>query len=197
MSKVAVNKIVSLDYLLFDKNSDELLDKSDGENLLEFLVGKKNIIPGLESELMGLAQGDDKTVIVEAKDAYGEYDNEALEEISLEQFAGIDLKEGMTLYAKDEAGRSIPAIVDSVGDKNVIMDYNHPLAGKTLKFEVNIADIRDASEEELAMGNPAPKSSGGCCGGGCGSEPQEAEAEATSCCSSEPVANDKSGCCAS
>ena len=195
MSKVAIDKVVSLDYLLFDKESDELLDKSEGENLLEFLVGKNNIIPGLESELLGLSQGEDKTVIVAPKDAYGEYDKEALEEISLEQFAGIDLKEGMTLYAKDEAGRSIPAIVNSIGEKNVIMDYNHPLAGKTLKFEVNIADIRDASEEEIAMGNPAAKGGGGCCGGGCGTEaPAE---EATACCSSEPKAEEKTGCCAS
>jgi len=165
------NKIVSIEYTLFNNETSEVLDKNSKDTPLEFLSGKGNIVSGLDKGLLGLGLGDTTTVIVEPKDAYGEYNKDSIEEIPKEQFEGIELSEGMTLYAKDAEGKSIPALVSSIGSENIIMDYNHPLAGKTLKFEVEILDIVDATNEEIEMGAPAPKG-GGCCGGpqatGCG-----------------------------
>ena len=180
--KVEENKIVSIEYEVYDSETKELVDQNTSDNLLEFLVGAKNIIPGLENALMGLSMSDTKSVTVKPQDAYGEYDDSALEEVPSEQFEGIDLKEGMTLYAKDEQGQSIPAIVKTIGDKNILVDYNHPLAGKTLNFDVKVIEIRDASENEIDMGHPQAKG-GGCCGGGCGESSSESEKENAGCCS--------------
>ena len=192
MSAVLENKIVEIGYILHDNESQEILDKNTKEQPLAFLVGGKNIIPGLEKELLDLKIGDTKVVIVEPKEAYGEYDTQALEEVPVDQFSGIDLAEGMTLYARDEQGKSIPAIVKAIGSENVTVDYNHPLSGKTLKFDVEIFDIKDASSEEIEMGYPAPQG-GGCCGGGdtsggcCSAEPMEEESKPSddACCSTQ------------
>jgi FKBP-type peptidyl-prolyl cis-trans isomerase SlyD len=184
--KVEENKIVGIEYEVYDNETKELVDKNTKDNLLEFLVGAKNIVPGLESALIGMAVTETKSITVAPEDAYGPYSDDALEEVPVEQFEGIDLQEGMTLYAKDEQGQSIPAIVKTIGTSNVLVDYNHPLAGKILNFTVEIVEIRDASQNEKDMGHPEAKNSGGgCCGGGgCGdSSSHESEAESTGCCS--------------
>ncbi len=178
--KVEENKVVGIEYEVYDKETEELVDQNTSDNLLEFLVGQRNIIPGLENALLGLGITDTKSVEVSPEDAYGAYDDNALEEVPSEQFEGIDLKEGMTLYAKDEQGQSIPAVIKTIGASSVLVDYNHPLAGKTLNFDVEIVEIRDATEQEKDMGQPAAKG-GGCCGGGCG-EPS-VEEESVGCCS--------------
>ena len=161
------DKVVSIHYRLFDNANNELLDES--HDPLEFLAGKQNIIDGLEKDILGLSIGEEKNVIVAAKDAYGEYDESALKEIPMDQFSGIDLKEGMTIYAHDENNQSRPVMIKSFNDRNATVDYNHPLAGKELMFFVTVASIRDAKASELEAGRPEqPESSGGCCGGGCG-----------------------------
>lgn len=192
--KVEENKVVSIQYEVHDSETKELVDKNNSDNLLEFLVGARNIIPGLEKALLGLAVNETKTATVEPVDAYGEYNKDALEEVPSEQFEGIDLKEGMTLYAKDEQGKSIPAIVSTIGEKSVLVDYNHPLAGKTLVFNAEIVDIREATQNEKDMGNPEVKGGGGgCCGGGCGTPAPEEES--TGCCSAPAPEPENTGCC--
>ncbi|MDP2077523.1 MAG: peptidylprolyl isomerase, partial [Sulfuricurvum sp.] len=87
-----------------------------------------------------------------------------------EQFAGIDLNPGMTLYGQGEDGGTVQVIVKEVKDDNVVIDFNHPLAGKDLMFTVTISNIRDASAAEAASGIPAENAveSSGSCGTGCG-----------------------------
>ena len=99
----------------------------------------------------------------------------------------------MTLYDKDEQGKSIPAIVSTIGEKGVLVDYNHPLAGKTLVFNAEIVDIREATQNEIDMGNPEVKGGGGCCGGGCGTPAPEEES--TGCCSAPAPEPENTGCC--
>lgn len=161
------NKVASFHYRLVDNANQEVLDES--REPLEFVVGKENIVPGLEKELLGLSTGDEKDVIVSPEGGYGEYDDSKVEEVPKDQFAQLDLKEGMTVYAHDENKQTRPVIVKSFNDKIVMIDHNHPLAGKTLKFFITIAGIREATAEELESGFPAkPEASSGCCGGGCG-----------------------------
>lgn len=193
--KVEENKIVGIEYEVFDADTKELVDQNTSDNLLEFLVGAKNIIPGLEKAVMGLAISETKNVTVTPEDAYGAYNDDALEEVPSEQFEGIDLQEGMTLYAKDEQGQSIPAIVKTIGESNILVDYNHPLAGKTLNFDVEIVEIRDASQNEIDMGHPEAKG-GGCCGGGCGETANAPEEEESAgCCSTASPEKETTGCC--
>ena len=114
--------------------------------------------------------GEKSDVLVKAADAYGDYNEDAQQELPREQFAGIDLNVGMTLYGQGEDGGTVQVTVKEVKDENVIIDFNHPLAGKDLMFTVTINNVRDASAEEAASGIPAENAveKSGSCGTGCG-----------------------------
>jgi FKBP-type peptidyl-prolyl cis-trans isomerase SlyD len=141
----------------------ELVDSNMQENeALEFVEGKGQIIPGLEKEVVGMEVGEEKEVVVKAQDAYGERNEEWVETLPREQFEGIDLQKGMTLYGQTPDGQTIAVTVTDFDDKNVTIDYNHPLAGEDLTFKVKVVSKRDATLEELAGHDH--------CGNGCGCE---------------------------
>jgi len=165
------NKVIAIEYSLIDANSKEQLDSNIGNDPLEFITGMGQIIPGLEKEIENLPAGEKADVMVQPAEAYGEYNDEAVQTLPKEQFAGIDLVAGMTLYGSDEGGQTVQVTVKDFTDEEVTVDYNHPLAGKTLMFSVTIMDVRDATAEELQTGIVGGMAAaGGCCGGGsCGS----------------------------
>lgn len=167
------NKVIGIEYTLKDAKTGEQLDTNVGQAPLEFVSGKGQIISGLESKLITMNANEEADVLVEPKDAYGEYNDEANETLPKEQFAGIELTEGMSLYGTGEHGETVQVVVKSFNDAEVIIDYNHPMAGKTLMFSVAILSLRDATEEEVQTGVVGGMAAmgGGCCGGGgCGSE---------------------------
>lgn len=132
----------------------QLVDSSEGRAPLEFLQGAGNIIPGLEEELYGMELGESKNVIVSAEDGYGELDPDAFVDVPRAQFpAEIPLEPGIELQVRDDTGRVLLARIDRVDDQNVRLDFNHPLAGKELNFQVKIVGLRDATEEELQHGH--------------------------------------------
>lgn len=181
------NKVISIEYTLNDANTQEKLDTNVGGNPLEFLSGMGQIIPGLEKEIENLAAGEKADVMVAPAEAYGEYNDEAIQVLPKEQFAGIDLVEGMTLYGSGESGETVQVTVKTVGDADVTIDYNHPMAGRTLMFSVTILDVRAATEEEITTGvvGGMAAAAGGCCGGGsCGSDDTEGS-EKKECCEGE------------
>ena len=138
---------------------------------LSFIVGKGQIIPGLEEKIKDLKVGEKADIKVAAVDAYGVYDDNAVQTLPKEQFAGIELSEGMSLYGQGEHGETIQVVVKSFDDTSVTIDYNHPMAGRTLMFSVAILSLRDATEEEIQSGvvGGFAAMGGGCCGGGgCG-----------------------------
>ena len=171
------DKVVGIEYELRVSGDDKVVDSNIGQKPLEFIFGKGQIIPGLEKELEGMSEGDNKEVTVEAAQAYGEHNPEAIQSLPKEQFAGIDLTEGMTLYGQGQNGETVQVVVKDFDDENVTIDHNHPLAGKDLNFAVTVAAIREATDEELANGAVASEccstdgghdhGEGGCCGGGC------------------------------
>jgi len=163
-----IQKVISIEYKVIDANTKEEIDNNIGQPALEFITGADQIIPGLESELVKLEKGAKTDILVEPKDGYGEYNNEAVQTLPKEQFAGIELNEGMTLYGSGEDGQTVQVVVKSFDDKSVTIDYNHPLAGKQLLFSVEILDIRDATEEEIATGVVGGLSEGSCGCGECG-----------------------------
>ncbi|MEA3513484.1 MAG: peptidylprolyl isomerase [Campylobacterota bacterium] len=169
------NKVISIEYTLNDAKTNEKLDANVGGNPLEFISGMGQIIPGLEKEIENLAANEKVDVMVEPAEAYGEYNEEAIQTLPKEQFAGIDLVEGMTLYGSGESGETVQVMVKSVADEDVTIDYNHPMAGRTLMFSVAILDVRDATSEEIETGVVGGMAAtGGCCGGGsCGSHDNE------------------------
>ncbi len=166
---VAQDLVVSLEYSLIV--DDQIIDSSDGYGPLEFIQGRNNIISGLEKELFGMQIGETREIVVQPEEGYGEYDENARVDIPKNQFpAGFDFQIGKSIRLSDPQGRLINASVMEVSDNDVILDLNHPLAGKELKFLATVVDLRMATEDELAAGRLG---GGGCsCGsgsGGCGS----------------------------
>ncbi len=164
------NQIVAIEYEV--RSGDKVVDSNVGGELLTFMIGKQQIIPGLEEEVCKMSMGEKGDVLVPAAKAYGEYNEEALQEVPKEQFAGIELSEGMSLYGQSEDGGTVQVTVKEIKEEAVMIDYNHPLAGQDLMFTVTVANVREATPEEVMTGVPAenaqPASSGGSCGSGCG-----------------------------
>ncbi len=161
------NQIVSIEYEVSD--GEKVVDSNVGGMPLVFMFGKGQIIPGLENAIANMSIGEKAEVLVKSHDAYGEYEAEAKQEVPKDQFAGIDLEVGMTLYGQGEDGGTVQVIVKEIGKDNVIIDFNHPLAGKDLSFIVTVNNIREASAEEAMSGIPVENQHDDCCGTGGGS----------------------------
>ena len=150
--QVAKDLAVSIDYKL--TVDGEIIDSSEAEGPLDYLHGHENIIPGLENELTGMKIGEQKTVSVAPEDGYGVVDESAVLDVPRSEFPDeVPLEIGIELEVTDEEGDMLYATIVEVGDDVVSLDTNHPLAGKTLEFDVTIVDLRTASEEELAHGH--------------------------------------------
>ncbi|MEJ2500723.1 MAG: peptidylprolyl isomerase [Campylobacterales bacterium] len=163
---IETNQVVSIEYEV--QADGKVVDSNVGGQPLVFMFGKGQIIPGLEAGIKEMNAGDKGDVLVKAADAYGEYNPEATQDVPKEQFAGIDLQEGMTLYGQGEDGGTVQVVVKEIKGDSVVVDFNHPMAGKDLMFSVTINNVRDASAEELSSGVPAENKvdDSGCCGGG-------------------------------
>ncbi len=160
---VAEDLFVSMEYVL--TVDGVVVDSSDGYGPLQFIQGRQNIIPGLEKELTGMQIGESREIIVQPTEGYGEYDNNAFVEIPKEQFpASFVFEIGKTIRLSDPEGRQVNANITEIGEDDVRLDLNHPLAGKELNFKATIVDLRMATEDELAAGRLG---GGGCsCGSG-------------------------------
>jgi len=165
---IEANQIVSIEYEV--KDGDNVVDSNIGGDPLVFMFGKGQIIPGLENGIVDMSIGDKGDILVQPTDAYGEYNAEATQEVPVDQFAGIELNVGMTLYGQGEDGGTVQVTVKEIKEDTVVIDFNHPLAGKELMFSVAINNVRDASAEEAMTGIPAENKpdEGESCGTGCG-----------------------------
>lgn len=152
MTAIANNTVVQFNYTLTN-DAGETLDQSQGEPLA-YLHGHHNIIPGLERELDGKTVGDKLKVTVAPADAYGEYMKEAVQEVPRSNFQGVDnIEVGMQFQSQTEDGHVMLVTVKDVTKDTVVVDGNHPLAGQALTFDVEIVDVRAASDEEIAHGH--------------------------------------------
>ncbi|ELD5361291.1 peptidylprolyl isomerase [Campylobacter coli] len=180
------NSVVSMFYELKDANTNEVLESNLYAQPISFILGKGQILEALEEEVMKLDCPSNADVVVKKEKGLGEYDENAVQVLPKEQFAGIDLKIGMELFGEGENGETVRVTVKKISDNDVTIDYNHPYAGRDLLFSLNIVDARAASEDELLTGIIAGSHScgcgsghghrhdhhghggGGCCGGGGG-----------------------------
>ena len=135
--------LVSMDYTL--KGTDgKVIDTNKGREPLKYVHGQKAMIPGLERELTGMKVGGEKNVTVKPEDAYGPINKNAFQEVPKEKLPPNGLKVGAVLAAKSPEGQVVPMRVHEIKDSTVVMDMNHPMAGKTLVFNVKIVDIQPA-----------------------------------------------------
>ncbi|HSS66633.1 MAG TPA: peptidylprolyl isomerase [Gammaproteobacteria bacterium] len=149
---IADQKVVSIHYKLTDDDG-QVIQESTGGEPLSYVHGAGNIIPGLESALSGKAAGDKLNVSVEPEQGYGSRNEALIQELPRKVFEGIeDIQEGMQLQAHSEQGTQVITVARVDGDR-ITVDGNHPLAGQTLNFEVEVDDVRDATSEEVAHGH--------------------------------------------
>jgi FKBP-type peptidyl-prolyl cis-trans isomerase SlyD len=146
------NLVVTLDYTLVA--DEEILESTDDGEPIVFIQGIGQVIPGLESALYGMKVGEKKTVVIEPEEAYGDYDPESLEIAKKEEFSEeIPLDVGTFLDLRDDEENVLSAQVIEEDEDTVTLDFNHPLAGKTLTFKITLTAMRPASDEELEHGH--------------------------------------------
>ena len=145
-------KVVSFHYTLKDTKG-AVLESSIGDEPLRYLEGVGQIIPGLESAIAGLKQGDKKAVAVKAADAYGEYEKELVVQVPRTQIPKKDVEVGDRFHADSGQGQTQVVVVTAVDGENITVDGNHPLAGQDLHFDVEVTEVRDATKEELQHGH--------------------------------------------
>lgn len=152
--KVSKNIVVSMDYVL-NLEGEREIDRSESDSPLEYLHGYNNIIPGLEKELEGMLVGDEKDVVVPPELGYGHRDPDGVVEFPRDSFPStlrMDLGESV-MMRDNESGESLRAYIKETSADSVLLDFNHPLAGETLYFNIKISDLRSANDDELAHGH--------------------------------------------
>ncbi len=162
----AQDSVVGIEYELTEAGGQEVIDSNKGHMPLEFITGKGHIVPGLEKALVGMQEGEEASVLVKAEEAYGKRDEDAVQKLPKEQFEGIELEKGMQLYGEGENGEIMQVTVVDFDDESVTVDFNHPLAGKDLMFNVKVVSVRDATKTEAQTGQVESVSA--CSHGSCG-----------------------------
>ena len=149
---ITKDMVASIDYTLTN-DSGETLDTSIGREPLAYIQGHQNIIPGLEKELEGKTIGDKFIVSIPPEEAYGKFQQSLIQEVPKTAFQGVEtIDVGMQFQAQMEGGPLVVTVTKVEEDK-VTIDGNHPLADMKLTFDVEVKDVRDATEEELAHGH--------------------------------------------
>lgn len=160
--KIEKNKVVSVTYKLEANPSGEEkkhIETADATRPLVFLFGSGGLIPAFEENLSGLTIGDNFSFSIEAANAYGEIEPEALVELPIDIFkvdGVVDmqmLQTGNMVPMSDKDGNRLDGKVVAVTGESVKMDFNHPLAGHNLHFSGEVIEVRDASEEEMSHGH--------------------------------------------
>lgn len=149
--EIAANRVATIHYTLTDDDG-QVIDRSPQAQPLNYLHGAGNIVPGLERALEGKSPGDALKVDVAPEDGYGQRNDALVQSVPREAFQGVDKVEpGMQFRAQTQGGPLLVTVVE-VGDAEVRIDGNHPLAGRSLHFAVEVADVREASEQEKQLG---------------------------------------------
>lgn len=152
--RVRENDVVTINYTLTVE--DEVWDSTEDEFMepIQFLIGQGLLIPGLEQALYGMKVGERRHVHLGPEMAYGEVDEEAFATLRKKDMPPeVPLEEGVELEMSDDEGDVIVGRIARVKGDKVLLDFNHPLAGKTLDFEIEVLDRRPATEEEIAHGH--------------------------------------------
>jgi FKBP-type peptidyl-prolyl cis-trans isomerase SlyD len=150
--QVSAQKVVSIHYTLTNDDG-EVIDSSEGQAPLAYIHGEGNIIPGLEDALAGKSAGDTLKVSIPPEQGYGLRDEDLIQAVPKQAFHGVDeIQPGMQFHAESPDGGQLVTVVD-IQDDMVILDGNHPMSGLTLNFDVQVTEVREATEEELEHGH--------------------------------------------
>ncbi len=149
--KIQNNTVATIDYIVTD-TENKVLDTTNGQDELQVLIGHGSIVQGLEEALIGHEPGERVDVVVPPEKAYGTRDPSLVQTVDKSLFEGMDLNIGDSFMADTDAGQKA-IIVKAIKGDEVVVDGNHPLAGITLKFSVDVIDVREATETEIKHGH--------------------------------------------
>ena len=155
---IANNTIATIHFTVCSSDGAQI-DTSRNSEPMVFLQGSHFLIQGLEDELEGKTVGNKFTIDIEPALAYGERHEELVQSVPKTMFEYMDLNVGMTFRASTDDGEQSVMIID-INEEEVVVDGNHPLSGLTLNFDVEVLEVREATEEEIAHGHPHTE--GGC-----------------------------------
>ncbi|HMN50099.1 MAG TPA: peptidylprolyl isomerase [Ignavibacteriaceae bacterium] len=147
------NKVVTMNFTLTDDQGN-VLDTTDNGGPFSYMTGSNMILPKLEEAVSGMIIGTKKNIKLDAVDAYGNYNEQIVQVVGKENFPeDFELEVGMSYMASSPDGAQMPFVITEVRDEDVTIDFNHPLAGKNLNFDIELLDVRDATAEELSHGH--------------------------------------------
>jgi len=150
---IGQNKVVTMNYTLRDSEGN-VIQTTNNREPFQYLSGNNQILPNLEKEIDTMIIGSKKNIKIAAKDAYGEYNDLAVQQVDKRNFPkGVDLQVGMEFVANSPEGEQMPFVVKEINNEEVTIDFNHPLAGKDLEFDIELLDVRDATLQELQHGH--------------------------------------------
>ena len=152
--RVVAGRVIAIDYSVALEDGD-IVETSHGREPVEYLHGTGQLLPGLEHALDGMREGQNARFALEPGDAYGDHDESNVVTLPRSLFpAEAKLEPGLRLAARTSAGQNYPITVVEVHSENVLVDLNHPLAGRRLYFDVTVLAVRDAAESEVFRGEP-------------------------------------------
>lgn len=128
-----------------------VVDSTKDRQPASFTVGDGSLLPGFEQSLFGLRAGDKRSIFLQAEQAFGPRNEKNVQRMPKERFSEMSLEPGMVLSFADPGGGELPGVVKTVGDDYVLMDFNHPLAGKELNFDVEIINVVDAKAQTVQL----------------------------------------------
>lgn len=172
-----MHKAITIKYELKDSQSGEILESNLEGEAISFVSGFEQVLQKLEDKVISMQTGDEKVVKFDAKDGFGEYDDNKIQVLPKEQFAGIELEIGMELIGENEGGETVKVIVKDIADENVTIDFNHPYSGKNLEFKIQMIENREATDDEISNRGIAHHHA---CG--CGCDHHEHEEHEHHCC---------------
>lgn len=147
------NLVVTMNFTLKDDQGN-IVDSTAGQESFSFISGNKQILPKLEDKIGEMLIGSKKSVVLSAEDGYGEYKEEAVRTVNRSEFpADTEIEIGQGFFATAPDGKHVQFFIKKIDGENVEVDFNHPLAGKELHFEVELLDLREATAEELEHGH--------------------------------------------
>ena len=152
--KIEEGKVVTLEFKVYNNDNGDLLEDTNDVGPFFYIQGFGNFVPAIEEALEGKEKGYTATIQLTPEEGYGDYNEELVVEMEKAEFEEFDdIYEGLDFIADMDDGTEQPFIITSVEDEIVIADGNHPFAGKNLRFEVKVADVREATEEEIEHGH--------------------------------------------
>ncbi|MBB2495403.1 FKBP-type peptidyl-prolyl cis-trans isomerase [Aquipseudomonas ullengensis] len=141
--RIGPDKEVTLHFALKLANGD-VVDSTFDKSPATFKVGDGNLLPGFEAALFGFKAGDKRSLQIEPENAFGQPNPQNVQVMPRSQFADMELSEGLLVIFNDAANAELPGVVKAFDDAQVTIDFNHPLSGKTLSFDVEIIEVRPA-----------------------------------------------------